>query len=383
MKIKSRFLLLTLALILALAPAASGQYLKELGPICAATENQDGTFSGGHGFPLFVGDGTHQLELGVLPDPVIPSNALSAHTGFGAESFYYICESEMEFRFGNQRIRPRLTLAVEAAYGAEDPLNHDQFLFVRTRFRMDTPAVGQYTVLHPWGTEVFQVVATEAELIGANYHLLADGINFTYDWGGFAPLPECELTAEQACFYPESMAPGFERILLSPKQGPFLVQTGFPGETGLLGDGTPATITGSPVNQNFFRVEGPAGANLDGQGNNVIQTDLFTVNGRLYTGGGCAGGGGGGGGGGGEEPPPQPADTVTITQATFNPNSRWLDVRATSDSTDAVTLTVTGNGFPETTLVNGRARIRVAAGVNPFPITVTSTGGGSATFPAQ
>jgi len=318
---------LALTLALALAPAAFGQqvsggdYLVELGPIWPATENPDGSFSGGHGFPLYVGDGAYRLELGVLPDPVIPGNALSVHTGFGAEAFYYICEAEMNFRVGDTRIRPRLTLAVEAAYGAEDPLNGDQFLFVRTRFRMDTPAVGQYTVRHPWGTEVFQVVDTEAELVGDNYYLLADGINFTYDWGGFAPLCP-DLTP---CVF-GSQAPGFERIMLSPKQGPFLVQTGFPGNTGLLGDGNPATITGSPVNQNYFRVEGPTDANLNGAGGNIIETTLFTVNGRIWTGGDCPNI---------VTPPPPPPpppgeDTVTVDRARYNPRNGKLEIRATS-----------------------------------------------------
>lgn len=33
---------------------------------------------------------------------------------------------------------------------------------------------------------------------------------------------------------------------------------------------------------NYFKVEGPAGANLDGAGGNIVQTDLFSVQGKLY-----------------------------------------------------------------------------------------------------
>lgn len=350
---------LALVLALALAPAAFGQYLTELGPICTVTQNPDGTFTGGNGFPLYIGDSTgKKLDLAVVLDPVIPDNPFSVHTGFGGEGFYFLAESRMDLGSGRRAL---LVLGVEAAYGADDPMIGDQFMFVRTRIRIDTPVVGQYTVMHPWGTEVFQVVATEAELAGDNYYLLEDGINFTYDWGGFSPL----CPAVTACL-PNSQAPSFERILLSPKQGPFLVQEGFEASTEFLGDGvTEAPVTGSAIGQNYFRIEGPVGSNLDGQGNNFIQNNNFIVNGHIYQGNECTPGtGGGGGGGGGGEP--LPADTVTVDRAKYNPRNGKLEIRATS----ALGLPMTAEwfnaagGFLGTAPLDNRGRITV-----DFPFT--------------
>ncbi|MDI6853320.1 MAG: hypothetical protein QME75_06905 [Deltaproteobacteria bacterium] len=314
-----------MVLVLALAPAAFGQqYLTELGPISTVTET-NGTFSGGHGFPLYIGDsnGT-KLDLAVVLDPVITSNPFSVHTGFGAEGFYFLAAADMPIRGG----RALLDLGVEAAYGAEEPMNGDQFLFVRTRMRIDTPVAGTYTVYHPWGQETFEVAVA------------GEGINFTYDWGGFGPLPDC--LNPTPCL-PGSEAPGFERILTSPKQGPFLLQVNPAPPEGCIGDGTPATVVGSPIMftdpvlgttiaQDFFRVQGPAGSNLSGNGSDFIQTDLFTVWGHIYVPGVdpiktpnivC----------GAAAPPPPPAeetDTVAITRARFNSDKRQLEVRATS-----------------------------------------------------
>src|SRR5262249_58167251 len=49
---------------------------------------------------------------------------------------------------------------------------------------------------------------------------------------------------------------------------------------GFIGDGvTPHKITGSPTGNNIFRVDGP---NVGGPGVNTIQTDLFTVIGKIF-----------------------------------------------------------------------------------------------------
>ncbi|MCL6622544.1 MAG: multicopper oxidase domain-containing protein [Syntrophobacterales bacterium] len=79
---------------------------------------------------------------------------------------------------------------------------------------------------------------------------------------------------------------------------------------------------------------------------------------------------------------PQPGvDTVRITRARFNFNTRrgtgTLDLRAESDRA-GVTLTASGTGFSNVELVRGRATIRNLT-QSPFPVTVTSSGGGSAT----
>ncbi len=369
---KSRFFLLTLVLVLTLAPAAFGQYLTELGPIQLATEVLDTNgqvtgYTGGHGFPQYIGDinGT-KLDLAVVLDPVIPGNLFSEHTGFGAEGFYFLASADMPIRGG----RARLDLGVEAAYGAEEPRNGDQFLFVRTRIRIDTPVTGEYTVYHPWGVEKFNV---------AN---VADGINFTYDWGGFGPLPECG--SQTACL-PNSEAPGFERILVSPKQGPFLVASGFENNPNCIGDGNPATVTGSAIThstlglQNFFRIEGPPGSNLDNAGQDFIQTDQFSVFGHKVDGDPnvvC---------GAVIPPPEQTMDTVIVTRARKNKKNRSLEVRATSDNPAAIlTATETSTGYVYGTGQNGSLNLKVsvpAENPNPQSVTVKSSQGGSHTEP--
>jgi len=57
-----------------------------------------------------------------------------------------------------------------------------------------------------------------------------------------------------------------------------------PIPVGYAGDGQNSQpVIGSPCGQNFFRVEGPDGADLDGDGNNFMQTDLFMVMGKFAT----------------------------------------------------------------------------------------------------
>jgi hypothetical protein len=162
--------------------------------------------------------------------------------------------------------RALLVLAVEAAYGAEIPMDGDQFLFARTRIRIDTPRSGTYRVTHPWGQEIFENVVATSKTGDRE-------INFTFDWGGFAPIPDCD---QPACL---GLAPGFERILKSPKQGPFLIQVNPDPPAGWIGDGiTTANVTGGIDDVNFFRVE-----RLDSNGNvlETWQTDQFLVSGHI------------------------------------------------------------------------------------------------------
>ena len=65
---------------------------------------------------------------------------------------------------------------------------------------------------------------------------------------------------------------------LDGQVGPFLVWDGG-APAGYVGDPTVEhTVTGSPTGANLFRVEGP---DVGGPGVNVIETDLFAVQGRV------------------------------------------------------------------------------------------------------
>ncbi|MBE0605397.1 MAG: hypothetical protein IH610_03825, partial [Deltaproteobacteria bacterium] len=82
--------------------------------------------------------------------------------------------------------------------------------------------------------------------------------------------------------------------------GPFLLPSNSPGGAELAPVVGPAPdnnlyiadparvgpVTGSPLGptRNFVRIEGPAGSNLDGAGNDFIETTDFTLMGRIFTG---------------------------------------------------------------------------------------------------
>jgi len=269
---RRKTLCLGLALVLALASAASAQ-VAALGP-----DNP------GNGFPKYVKDiNGVKLDLPVPPigqgatgDPTqvftpptmtfdvpIPGNAWSVATGFGAEAFFYIANSTINL---GGAARAVLVLGIEAAYGAGDPLNvpPDQMLFARVRIRIDAPSLGTYTVTHPWGSNSFVVDTLDKRNIG-----------FVFDWGGFAPSPNTTPPIPSS----------FERILIDPVPWRFLRATTMaagvnPAEW--IGDGvTATTVTGGFNGVNVFRIEGP---DIGGPGVNVIETNQFTVAGHIYPG---------------------------------------------------------------------------------------------------
>ncbi len=331
-------------------------YPTYIDPVTGETKN-------GNGFPLWIEDTQGiKLDLPVPPigdgnnpptmifDPVVAGNLFSEATGFGAEAFYYLATARIDLGGGDQA---ELTLAAEAAYGGEDPLNGDQFLFNRVRIRIDTTTTGAgtYTVRHPWSSQplVFENVPADKR-----------AINHTFDFGGFAPI-----CPDQPACLPNSQAPGFERFLISPTEWVFLkAATLAPGvdPDSWVGDGvTETTLVGPGANDNKFTIIPPSGT--------PIETTLFVVSGHIY---------------GGIIPPPPPppaADTVTIQRAQFRARNRQLEVRATSDNAAAVlTATEKGSGY-----VYGsgptplRLRVTVpATQADPQTVVVTSSLGGSA-----
>jgi hypothetical protein len=362
----TKFVILAALLSLVLAPAAMAQIrdvtnpLGRLGPINTYDPVANPT---GNGFPLWVEDSTG-VQLDLVPafgDPPIPDNPFSVATGFGAEAFFYSAESLMNLDNGGKAL---LVLAIEAAYGAEEPQNGDQFLFARVRIRIDAPSIGTYTVYHPWSAtpEVFTVATVDDR-----------NINSTHDWGGFGPLCPEQLTCFAAGI---SGSPGFERILIDPKPWVFLVASGFEENPNAVGDGAlPTTVSGGVANAfpNIFRIEGP---DIGGPGVNFIQTDQFTVFGHKF------------GGGVIEPPAPPPAaetDIVTINRARLR--GAQVEVRAASSSGFSMTAEL----FAGATLVgsgnlgsNGRGNIPFT-GATPDTVRVHSTStnlailGGSAT----
>lgn len=257
-----RFLFLMAVLGLAWAVATPvGAALQAVGPVTAP-----------HGFPLYYTD-TNNLSLELCLDEgwcffdeVDPNNPNHVELGVGGEVFWWMADAEAEpFVDGGKVL---LVLAIEGTFGgSEDVVNGQQISFGRVRVRVDVPVAGNYVVTHPYGTLTFNNVTVE------------EGINYTADIGA-ANFLDVEA--------------GFAGTLTSPI-GPFLTWPGYEDNTDLqvpildeLGQPTgefiqyvgnmdiPHVVVGSPLETNFFRVEGPNGL--------VTETDLFNVMGRVYDG---------------------------------------------------------------------------------------------------
>ena len=268
------------------------------------------------------GDGSTGLSLF---DPVDPEFPFSAVVGFGAEAFYMSAESSITLP-GNRDAR--LVLAVEAAYAADEPIDGDQTVFARVRIRIDTPVPGDYTVIHPYGVNFFPNRAAGDR-----------GINYTSDIGGITP--------------------DFSRVL-GGAIGPYLRAVNPPPPAGYIGNPqVDQTVTGSPFGTNFFRIEGPPGADLDGAGNNFVQTELFQLCGKHFD---------------GQTPTPMRLDRATYSRNTLG---KFIDVYATAVPT-ATLIVNAGPTIVDVPMItdgtgNYFARLPVGA-ETPLPATVAVTG---------
>lgn len=258
MKTKSLMLLLGVLFMIAASPAAWGALTGVGNPINP------------HGFPAYYQDSNNlRLEL-CLPPPAGNAALRSGLCTFdpleggtlqvGGESFWWMATADAAPLVPGGRAR--LTLALEAAFTEEVPVDGQQMSFVRLRIRVDVPTPGTYTVTHPFGIRTFENVT------------VADGINFVEDIGSI------NIT---------NPALGFQGALSSTNIGPFLTWPNYllePGLKALDADGItvleqyigdpaiPHVVTGSPTGTNYFRVQGPGGLNTE--------TDLFSLMGKVH-----------------------------------------------------------------------------------------------------
>lgn len=288
--------------------------------------------SSSHGFPVWYEDSSglrleQCLDLedpycdpaflaGEMPDSASP---VSFPGNWPMESFYFSADSVMDLPGGG---KAGLVSALEATFANGQVKDGDQVVFGRVRFDIDFPGAGTYTVTHPYGKDTFDVSASEA-----------DGFRYVED---ITPAPN-----------------NFD-LALKSRINPFLTwDDGLitaPNGNKYVGD--PAVehkVTGSAFGTNFFRIEGP---NIGGPGVDVVQTDLFTLMGKVSTNSG-----------------------VNAHRAVVNESSSgsYLDVFAGADAGD--TVTVQGNGIDKATLqADGRryfARIPLK-GAAPATVTVTN-----------
>ena len=235
-----------------------------------ATPVSTGPLNPVDGFPEYVTDSTGiSVQRCTDPglcffDPIVPTDPFSLQIGTGSEAFYWSADAVVTDTVGNKVLS--LGLAAETAFLENGPngelINGSQFPFLRMRFVMGVPVNGTYTVKHPYGTDIF-TVATFPRATGFR------DVFSTID-RGFAPN---------------------EQGVQGPV-GPFLKSVSAP--FGYMGDAGAASdlVTGSPCGPveapwNYVEVTGvdTQGNTVQfGNGETVLRTDKFTIQGKLYDG---------------------------------------------------------------------------------------------------
>ena len=187
--------------------------------------------------------------LGNLPDPVSPPSVSDALINFPGEAFWWYADAKINRPIGGKVL---LVLSKEAAFVTGAQRVGDQIVFDRVRIRVDKLVAGQtYRVTHPFG-----VSTLKADSKGE--------INVTEDIG----------CLNSPCDFHRPMSSSLKTFLRwDPAIGP-------PAPAGYIGDpNINHAVTGSPFATNYFKVEGP---NAGGPNINVVQTTLFSVQGKLF-----------------------------------------------------------------------------------------------------
>jgi hypothetical protein len=265
---------LGLAAILLATPALAA--LRDRGPVDPAT-----------GFPAWYRD--NGIPAGALP--AVPSIALqpclsdnpspnvvvggaimcfprvadpAGFAGnFGPEAFYSVSDAALASSVQNFSIK--LTTALEGGYATGTPVKGQEMVFARIRMTMNTAVAGTYTVVHPFGVEIFPnvPVGTRSLFFTADVGIVPQAFDLALG-GRIGPFIRWDALA------PGESLTSVNPVTLAPEQ--------FIGDPNLL-----HTVTGSPFGTNFLRVIGPAGSGIGGPGVDTLETPLFTVVGRMYT----------------------------------------------------------------------------------------------------
>jgi hypothetical protein len=305
-----------------------------------------------HGYPLWYQDATGlALDL-CLPDAIdleqgncllLPAD-VPAHTApevfpsnFADEHFWFAADSFLTPNGGGKAI---LVLAVEAAF-AIDVKPGDQIAFGRIRVKITSlPSDGDYRVIHPYG-----VLEFPGQTAGDTIFFTDDvGINCTP--GDFS----CVLKSGVGPFLRPAATPGGAPL-------PLVVIN---GKTMIADPGAEHFVTGGPGGSKF-RIEGP---NIGGPGIDFLETDLFTLMGRVHT-----------------DPIPSPlrAERGSYTR---NGSGAWLDVFASASAgigKPPPNLTLSGHGtVPKVMSPDGKGmfwgQTNITTGQVPSQVQVTNAG---------
>ena len=254
-----RFLHTVLAMGTALfvAPLALGQ-LSHYGPI-----NQFGypdRYVDFNGLELaHANSATDPFQINDPTTLPFPTSPLDVATGnFFSEAFYWLADATMPTSGGTAM----LIMGTEGAFfnSAGVVVDGDQGVFSRHRLRIDIVVPGHYTVTTPYG--VFQYDIGPADIGGRAINDTIDSINVC----GFCPNNRFDTPLD-------ATATVIGPTWLTWENYQTTAPAGYIGNPNVL-----HRVTGSPMGNNFFRIEGP---NIGGLGVNMIQTDLFTVMGMI------------------------------------------------------------------------------------------------------
>ncbi|WP_211880370.1 PKD domain-containing protein [Pseudarthrobacter albicanus] len=248
-------------------PGVNGPGLAEVGPVDATD-----------GFPVWYRD-KNGLRLekcieqadplcparGPLPDETAP---VSFPGNYPDEGFFSLTSATMDTAGGGKALA---VVALEQAFGSGPVADGDQVTFARLRLKITNARDGvDYKFTTPAGTKTVRTSKP-----GIVFDTEDIGIGGKGDFSG----------------------------ALGGRVGPFLTWDTYPtdpalkpdanGKNTYVGDGTtPHKITGSPYGSNIFRIEGPginpsatadACPTVPGPVADCVETDLFTVQGKLAT----------------------------------------------------------------------------------------------------
>jgi hypothetical protein len=316
--IKLKYLSMVVGLVFCLCQNASAE-LAAVGPINSTNR-----------FPSwYMDENGVALELCLnstfcVFDPIV-GTPFSTRIGFGENAFYWSASATLSGAGANGSLNMALVASFSGSTTAAIPVDGEQITFFQiTVGPLTGLAAGSvYTVTHPYGV-LTNLVADSSGTISVQRQDV-----------GCAAAP-CDFTA-----------------VLGSAIGPFLQwDTGAPA--GFIGNpATPHKVIGSPSGTNIFRIDGP---NAGGAGVNTKQTDLFKVQGNLFT---------------GTVPAPLVVNRATYTR----PLPSAVNVSATSAPT--AVLRVSGTGITTTAMRgdgNGNFFAHIPlAGAPPDVVTVAAT----------
>ena len=239
----------------------------------------------------------------------------------------------------------RYIAALEGSYlPAGLPIHGTETVFGRIRITANIQVAGTYRVTHPFGVEIFTVKPADLgarAIFWTNDIPLAAPGNFDGALNGrLGPFTQWDFVDPGLTLSVVNAAGVTEQFVADPN----LVHT----------------FAGSPFGTNFLRVDGPPGSNLDGVGNDFMQSPLGNVVGQVYT-----------------APIPTP---LTVKRATYsrNPATNITSIDVWASSAPANKLYMTGPGVPSIALVGdasgtyyGHVELSAAAAA-PASVTVTN-----------